>query len=372
MTTTLLAVTGTSPAILTETVWALAAEDPPVIPNEVLLVTTSRGRAEVERRLLAPRPDWDGQTVWQALRAAVFHGAGRPPGDPALQLSFRVIELPDPATGVRAPAEDLRTPAENAEAADFILRAVSSLAEAADSRLVASIAGGRKTMSALLYGAMTLLGSEGDRVTHVLVSEPFEHCRDFFFPAQPLQRLEARNPATRAPTPVAAAEARIDLADLPFVPLRNGFAELREKQLSFPGLVARYSIELKAARDRRPALALDTERAVLTIDGTALPLTGRELLAAAFLFLRLRENKRPFPDTAAAAGPYLAFVAGWQRQFPNHKAFERRDPSHRPDASDLTKALSSLRKKLADRGLAPTIPFLAPPRSRIGFDADPA
>ena len=36
----LLAVTGMTPAVLTETVWALARQDPPVIPDRVVVVTT--------------------------------------------------------------------------------------------------------------------------------------------------------------------------------------------------------------------------------------------------------------------------------------------------------------------------------------------
>ena len=56
--------------------------------------------------------------------------------------------------------------------------------EKADATLIASIAGGRKTMGALLYGCMTLLGRETDRLTHVLVHEPFETgvSLNFIFP----------------------------------------------------------------------------------------------------------------------------------------------------------------------------------------------
>ena len=46
---------GTSPAVLTETVWALAHQDEPVVPNEVVVITTSSGK--------------------DALRAAVMSGA---------------------------------------------------------------------------------------------------------------------------------------------------------------------------------------------------------------------------------------------------------------------------------------------------------
>lgn len=369
MKTTLIAVSGISPAILTETLWALAGESPAVVPDEVVVITTSRGEADIRRDLLGKMDSWNGSTVWESLRRDILELTGAPAKSAALQLSIRVIDLPNPDTGVREPAEDLRDRTHNDEAADFILRTVSSFTESADSRVIASIAGGRKTMGALLYAAMTLVGRESDRVTHVLVSPPYETCRGFFYPEQPVQKLEAFDPVTRATTPISAKAAIIELSDISFVPLRNGFAELNAQKLSFAGLVYRYSQELKSARNQRPEIRLDTKHSTIAIDDVPVRLTGRELLAATFLYLRAKEGKRPFPDTKSAAQAYLSFVADWKKQFPGHSAFDHRDPNTDFTVDDLTKGLSSFRKKLADRGLSHTIPHLAPPRKEVGFDA---
>jgi len=43
--TVLVAGVGLSPAVLTNTVWALAHEDPAIIPDEVVAITTSSGKA---------------------------------------------------------------------------------------------------------------------------------------------------------------------------------------------------------------------------------------------------------------------------------------------------------------------------------------
>ena len=48
MKTVLLATTGMSPAVLTETVWALAREKPAVVPDEVYVVTTVSGAAKLK------------------------------------------------------------------------------------------------------------------------------------------------------------------------------------------------------------------------------------------------------------------------------------------------------------------------------------
>ena len=58
MTTTLLAVSGMSPAILTETVWALAHEVPAIIPDEVVVITTSKGENDIHRDLLSKQDGW--------------------------------------------------------------------------------------------------------------------------------------------------------------------------------------------------------------------------------------------------------------------------------------------------------------------------
>src|SRR5437870_4138237 len=67
----LLAVTGMSPAVLTETVCTLAKETPPVIPNRVVVITTAAGQQCIQKELFAPVPEYNGECVWDALRAAL-------------------------------------------------------------------------------------------------------------------------------------------------------------------------------------------------------------------------------------------------------------------------------------------------------------
>src|SRR5437868_947769 len=60
----LLSITGQSPAVLTETVWALAQEKPPIIPHRVIVITTTEGRERLVRELFSPADD----CVWDQLR----------------------------------------------------------------------------------------------------------------------------------------------------------------------------------------------------------------------------------------------------------------------------------------------------------------
>lgn len=276
----LLAVTGMSPAIVTETIWALAREQPAVIPDEVVIVTTTRGAEDLQRQFLTPRADWRNRHVWETLRATILGPDAAT--DPRLQLAEpRLIEIPDRRTGVRRAADDLRTAADNSAAADFLLEEVRRHAENPDTRIIASIAGGRKTMGALLYAALTLLGRETDRLTHVLVMDPFDTARDFFFPAQPVKTVTVGHGTnTRR---INAKDCCIELADIPFVPLRNRFTDLCEKPGTFCSLVARYSSDIKADAARLVSVAFDLVGKHIWIDGQPVRMRSRAQILLRFL-----------------------------------------------------------------------------------------
>ena len=55
----LIAVTGLSPQIVTETVFALATRQPdPWIPHQIVLITTARGAENARLQLLSEEPGW--------------------------------------------------------------------------------------------------------------------------------------------------------------------------------------------------------------------------------------------------------------------------------------------------------------------------
>src|ERR1039458_10086686 len=99
---TLIAVVGTSPAILTETIWALAkpsGETPLVIPEEVIAITTTQGRDKITEQLLTPSVDFGGQTVWQTLRLALL-------GSGAVKFGFGdSLQVPMHVTASTVPAQ---------------------------------------------------------------------------------------------------------------------------------------------------------------------------------------------------------------------------------------------------------------------------
>lgn len=367
MKTILVAVSGMSPAIITETIWALATEAQPVIPDEVVVITTTKGEADIKTQLLTPQEEWGSKNVWETLRGDVLAKAQLPKKCRKLQLSVRVIELADETTGVRIRAADLRTRFHNEEAAEFILQTLIPYVDAEDNHVIASIAGGRKTMGALLYATMSLVAKETDRITHVLVNEPFDTTRGFFYPDQPHQNLQAFDPKLKGTSPVGANNAILDIADIPFVPLRNGFAELNEKRRTFEGLIQRYSQELKHTRKGPPkVILLDEKAGKFEIEQRPIELTGRNLLVAWFLLERAQEGKAHFKNREEAAKEACVWHEVWKAKHRWHQADTRMSGLLSED--DITKGLSFLRSKLLEKGLQDCIPFLAPERKRIGFE----
>lgn len=296
--TVLLAVTGMSPAVLTETVWALAQEVPSVIPNRLIVLTTRTGKEQIERELFSPQPAFGEKCVWDSLRECL-EMCGH---DLRCKLRFdstssedlRVLARWDEGTHRKPPLDDIRTSEENEAAANAILEVVRSIVENPDTHLVASIAGGRKTLGALLYACMTLIGRETDRLTHVLVHEPFDDPRltpRFYFPGQPATTLKTPD----GKMTVHAAEARINLADIPFVPLRNLFArELSRMPGSFSALIARCrrGIHERAADEIR--LTVHRSRAEIEINGARVRLAPKEQLVTIFLAERARNGEPAF------------------------------------------------------------------------------
>ena len=199
----LLAVTGLSPQVVTETIYALAVVGRPAFqPTEVHLLTTVEGKRNAELSLLAGDA-WLGQLCDEYdLHPIAFSSD-----------NIYVI-------GSSTPLTDIRTKEDNDIAADHIVEHIRKLTGDRDSALHVSIAGGRKTMGFYTGYALSLYGRAQDRLSHVLVSAPYESLPDFFYPSS-----KRRVIYDRGNRPHDASQAQVTLAAIPFVRLREGLPE---------------------------------------------------------------------------------------------------------------------------------------------------
>lgn len=253
----LLSVTGMSPQVITETLYALSVKPnagaAPFVPTEVRLITTTLGFEQATLNLLSDQPGW-----FRRLREDYAL--------PEIHFTTDCIEVITGADG--KPLADIRTPEHNELAADFITRVVRQLTTERDTALHVSIAGGRKTMGFYLGYALSLFARPQDRLSHVLVSHPYESNPDFYYPTPYQHILQSR---LDPPLALDAARAEVSLAEIPFVSLRHGLEGFLEGATDFRATVAAARRALSP-----PALSLDVLTHTVTAAGKNVALTPTE------------------------------------------------------------------------------------------------
>ena len=248
MSLTLLAVTGMTPQVITETLYGLHRQRTPW-PSRLHIITTQVGEGVLEKSLFA-----DQKLAALCDELAMPHYR---------RDQVQIDVVPD-ARG--EPVDDARTLADHEALADFIMQTVRELTADANTHLHASIAGGRKTMTFYLGYAMSLFGRPDDRMSHVLVSEGYENHPEFFFPTRDSQWITDRH-GDKWDT----AKADVSLADIPFIRQRDQLPNLLQQQgqtkgnrMSFRQLVElinlgaqphRLSIRLKTSAQQLEVLA---------------------------------------------------------------------------------------------------------------------
>ncbi len=266
----MLAVTGLSPQIVTETVYCLAVRlQPAFLPSEVRLITTAEGADRARLELLH---EDTGQ----------FH---RLRDDYALSpIEFRADRIHVLKDGAGRALTDIRTPDDNTVAADYITEIVRELSQDGDCALHASIAGGRKSMGFYLGYALSLYGRTQDRLSHVLVNAPFESHPEFYYPT-PRSRVIRRTPDGR---PFDTRDAEVALADIPFVRMREGLdGDLLEGRASFSSVVADAQRAMPPVR-----LVLIPTRCEMVAGGESLVMTPRRF---AFYWMLAERARRCLP-----------------------------------------------------------------------------
>lgn len=267
----LLAVCGLSPQIVTETIYALATQPDETgarfVPTEVHLLTTGTGARQAELSLLSEDRGWfhklcaDYQLTGIAFDRSHIHVIRNACGD-----------LMD----------DIRTGQDNHDAANYITAQVRQFSADPDCALHVSIAGGRKTMGFYLGYALSLYGRPQDRLSHVLVSDPFESSQGFFYPTPHSQVLE-----TRGGKLVDTATALVSLAVIPFVSLRHATAMV-DGNASFDETVQAARKALAPAH-----LTLDLRGRRILAGGKIIKLPPAELALLAVFARRLKQGLPP-------------------------------------------------------------------------------
>jgi CRISPR-associated protein (TIGR02584 family) len=267
----LLAVTGLSPQVVTETLYALAVEQaPPFVPTRIEVLTTEEGRQRALLQLLDPDrgafPAFCREFALDAL-AAAFDAR-----------SIGVIE------GRDGPVADIQSQDDNSAAADAIVERIRVLTADPQTALHVSIAGGRKTMGFLAGHALSLFGRPQDRLSHVLVAESFTTHSEFFYPPKRPRVLY-----DRMNRPVRTDQAQLVLADIPFLRLRGQLPQtLMADGRSYSDTVA----EAQTAFD--PVLEIDLPQRCARFGGRPVKLPPVEFAWLAWHAQRRLQPEQPY------------------------------------------------------------------------------
>lgn len=200
----LLSVTGLTPQVVTETLYALHQLDVGLMPNEVHLLSTKEGIERARLTLLSERPGWFRRFLDEYGIDHIHF----------TESNLHVMQGID-----SVPLKDIRTPEDNEIAANAITNLIRCFTEDDCSQLHVSLAGGRKTMGYYAGYALSLFGREQDRLSHVLVDGPFESHPEFYYPTLTPHIIYAQGDDKR---PLDTALAEVALAEIPFVRLRHG------------------------------------------------------------------------------------------------------------------------------------------------------
>jgi CRISPR-associated protein Csx14 len=265
-------VIGSTPQIITETIYALSQEDPPVQPDEVYVITTSHGRKKIEGGLLK-----DGLI-----------------GDLFQEYDLRPVELTNSSFILISDdrgkeIDDIRSEQDNRHTGDAIASLIRKLAEDPLNRLHCCLAGGRKTMSFYLGAALQLFGRPWDKLYHVLVTPEFESQPEFFYKPKENRIIEQKMPDGSVKR-LNTDDAEIILAELPFIRLREKL-DLRGK--GFEELVTEGQSEIDTATVQ-PGVCVDLSARTLYIGPRLVEMVPVQLmLYTSFLRRKVTACKQP-------------------------------------------------------------------------------
>ena len=354
--TVLISLVGTAPAVLTETVWALATQSEPVIPDRVIAVTTAPGAAKLKNKLFV-----DGH--WERMLADL-KGKGL-----SLDGKLRFGPIADsirvfPDLSRSRELDDIRSLEDNQAVAEFFMELIRGFAENDSVRLIVSIAGGRKTTSAILHSVMTLLGRAQDQINQILINDEWVFQPDFLYPGCAGEFIDKATEKA-----LSSHDAQLELVDVPFVPLRYLFRRDLERSagsfMELMGQVRNRTLNL----DDDLVVQMNLANGSFSVSGETINLSPNEFLLYLFFALRAREGAPPVPSYGAIGEDLQDLRSEHLRENDFGHWSQQALGNQFDPGEDLRKWTSNIRAKLKKAGFEPIqIDRLVPRGGHLAID----
>ncbi len=297
----LLCVTGLTPQVVTETLFALyqAGESMPV---GIDILTTAEGAERA--RLMLLKDQWL-QRFYQDYQLTM------PTAD-----KINIHKLTDDKG---EPLQDIRSQQNNQAMADGITEIIRQRTLNPDQALIVSIAGGRKTMGFYAGYALSLYGRPQDKLTHVLVSADYESHPQFYYPTPHSQVIYANDPTRK---PLDAQNAQVTIADIPFLRLRHGLdEELLNGQSSFSESINRAQTSFAP-----PLLHISLSASLLTVQHRSITLKPTDMAFMQWLIEQQFNEKKALrcpPEGAPNEAYARQYLSVYQRIYGELSVSER-------------------------------------------------
>ena len=285
----LIFVTGTTPQIVTETLYCLTQTiQPPIFPDEIHIITTLSGKEKV------------GEELFKKGRLSAL---SKELSLPSIPLGPESIHIVSDEKG--NPLEDIREVSDNESLGDFIANFIRQRTDDPGVRLHCSLAGGRKTMSFYLGSALQLLGRPWDKLYHVLVTPEFESHPEFYYKPKKDRILELKDINGKVIKKLHTKDAQISLAELPFIRLRD---KIPLNGKSFGEMVREGQKEIDIA-SVQPSLRVDLSEKVVYVGQIGIDMVPIQVVFYVNLLRRKLEAchfpERPYCLDCTDCFPYL-------------------------------------------------------------------
>ena len=170
--TVLICTVGKTPQVLVETVWALANQKPPIVPDEIIAVSMANFVEEAMDSIFGKGEGW--KKLIANLRKAKIAVA-----EIIEKLNFKDVTVADDGEGQ---IMDLRTTEDNMRCADYLFGLIREYTVDDSTRIILSLSGGRKSLAALATTTMSLLARPQDSLIHLIVNSGNENDGRYHFP----------------------------------------------------------------------------------------------------------------------------------------------------------------------------------------------
>ncbi len=279
----LFCIVGMSPAILTETIWALATKEDPIIVDEVYTLTTLSGKNKLEEVMLKKAPKAK-KNQWEIFKDKLSKKIKVDLSDKMFlteSILFKGLILDKN----KNPIEDIKTNEDNMQVADFFMEYIFPKAHDKDCRIIASVAGGRKTLGILLHSVMGLLARNDDKIYHILVSEPCERVDGFLYPTCAGDFIDKDTKEV-----LDSKTASLNLLEIPFVSMGKILENIGEKKdVSYRNMIERMNDLTEIEEDTK--LKIDIENKSVIVNSIEVKILNENHLAYLYAVMKIKQSK---------------------------------------------------------------------------------